>query len=316
MRHQAAMVLAAASMLAVLAGCGKKGQGPDGNVLAAPEPRALAADEGPSGAMTYWGEKIDVVCPGSFAIPPRAADAPADDIRGLRLGVTGETAIRFAQCKDGAALDSIYIADDAEFRRDARGLKINTMASVSTGALPPRWRGNNANVMDMNPSDRLERTDTTWRFIMDGMPGREKLYAMWLEQPFAKGAEPTVASQWAALKGKYGEPNYTDDRGRAYWLHTPDGKSIPAFNRDLLRSCAYQISASSQQLQWGNDCGLIVTAEVQADQNPLLARIAYVAVFNPSALYDYQTNHFEAERDATLAGQAATQASNATGGDF
>jgi len=316
MRFKTARLLATSAALALLAGCGNGGQKADGNVIDAPAPRELTADEGPSGAMTYWGKKIEVVCPGSFTIPARAANAPADDIRGLRIGVTGETAIRFAQCKDGTPLDSVYTEEDAQFRRNTGGLKIRTMATVATGAFPPRWRGNGANVLDMNPSDRLVRTDATWRFIMDGMPGREKLYAMWLEQPFPKNAMPTVASQWAALKGKYGEPNYTDDRGRAYWLHTPDGQPIPAFNRDLLRTCSYQISASTQALQWGPDCGLIVTAEVQPDQNPLIARIAYVAVFNPAALSDYQTNHFEAERDAALGNQAQAQSSNAKGGDF
>lgn len=316
MRH--GMMTAAATLaLLLLAGCGKSGTGVDatGNVADAPTPRVLAADEAPSGAMDYSGKKIDIVCPAAFSIPPRANGAPIDDIRGLRLGVSGETAVRFAQCKDGKPLNSVYMEDDAEFRRDARGLKIRTEAVVATGAFPQRWRSSGS-VYRTNITDRFERTDAVWHFVMDGMPGREKVYAMWLEQPFAAGSQPTVASQWAALKAKYGEPDYTDDDGRAFWLHLPDGKPIPAFNRDLIHNCARDLAAGYQQFSYGEDCGVIVTADIAEAENPLLARSVYVAALDPAGLYNYQAHQFEAERDALLASQATQQSGNAAGGSF
>ena len=311
------MMTAAAATLVLLGGCGKGSKGLDatGNVTAAPTPRALAADEAPSGAMDYWGKKIDIVCPAAFPILPRAPGDPIDDIRGLRLGVSGETAIRFAQCKDGKPLDTIYQEDDAGFRRETRGLKIRTQATVTAGVFPNRWRSS-GDIFDTAVSDRLQRTDAIWHFVMDGMPGHEKLYAMWLEQPFAAGSQPTVESQWAALKTKYGEPDYTDDNGRAYWLHLPDGKPIPAFNRDLIHRCANALAAGFQQFSYSEECGIIVSADIAKAENPLLARSVYVAALDAAGLYRYQANQFEAERDELLAGQAESQAHNAAGGSF
>jgi hypothetical protein len=279
------------------------------------EQRKLAADEGPSGAMTYWGDKVEIDCPGEFGIAKRPDGAGVDDIRGLRLGVPGETAIRFAQCPDGDEADSIYKEADTSFERNALGLKIRTSATVAVGEHKERW-GGRINVMDMNPTDRLQTTGAIWHFTMDGMPGKETLFAMALDQPFAEGSQPTVESQVAGLKAKYGAPNYSDARARMFWLHLPDGKPIPAFDRTLLQNCSYSVDAAGRSLRWGPDCGLAITAEVTPAANPLLARQVQVAAFEPAKLWDYHNNRFEAERDALLATQAGSQAKNAKGGQF
>ena len=232
---------AAAPAALLLASCG------DGSESAAKpaEQRELAADEGPSGAMTFFGDKVEIDCPGNFGIPKRAAGAGVDDIRGLRLGVPGETAVRFAQCPDGDEADSIYLEDGStSLQRNALGLKIRTSATVAGGEHKDRW-GGRINVMAMDPRDRLQSTDAIWRFTMDGMPGKERLFAMALDQPFAEGSQPTVESQVAGLKAKYGAPNYTDDRGRMFWLHLPDGKPIPAFDRALLQNCSFSTDSSA-----------------------------------------------------------------------
>ena len=58
--------LLSAVMLGTLCACNNASSDP-----AAPPPeRDLAADEGPNGAMTYYGKKIEVDC-GDVAIPPR-----------------------------------------------------------------------------------------------------------------------------------------------------------------------------------------------------------------------------------------------------
>ena len=57
MTHATKLVLAAAALS--LAGCGSGGDGAKPS-----ETRDLAAGEGPSGAMTYYGKKIEVDCDG------------------------------------------------------------------------------------------------------------------------------------------------------------------------------------------------------------------------------------------------------------
>lgn len=301
--------LFAAPLALALAACG--GSQP----TEAPVERALKQDEGPSGAMTAWGKKLEIDCPSGSDIPRRPDGAPVDDIRGLRLGVTAERAIRFAQCPDGDEVDSVTEEGTlAQYRRDQAGLKIRTSASVATGQHRSRWR--NRDVFNEDLSKVLERTTAVWRFQMDGMPGQEKLYAMWLDQPFAEGERPTIESQVAALKAKYGEPNYTDDRGGLFWLHLPDGKPIPQFDRQLLQNCSRSIGATNQSMQWGPDCGLVVAAEVRPSRNPLQAASVHVAIFDPAKLWDYQENRFAAERDALVAQQAGTEAGKAQGGSF
>ena len=104
MTHATKLVLAAAALS--LAGCGSGGDGAKPS-----ETRDLAAGEGPSGAMTYYGKKIEVDC-GGIAIPPRADGGAVDDLRGLRLGVPLDTAVRFAQCPDGKEADSVMLEGD------------------------------------------------------------------------------------------------------------------------------------------------------------------------------------------------------------
>lgn len=305
------MVAAATTALALLlTGCGGGGE-----AEAPPVERALKPDERPAGAMTAWGKKLEIDCSRGFDIPARPAGAPVDDLRGLRLGVPGETAIRFAQCPDGEEADSIYEQGSGfGFRRNEAGLKIRTAASVALGAFPERWRA--PDIMDPNLADQFEVPRAEWHFLMDGMPGRETLFGMWLDQLFPEGARPTIESQVSALNAKYGPPAYTGQRGEMYWLRLPDGKPIPAFDRQKLARCAASVSASNRSLQWGPDCGLVIAAEVTRSQNPLQAASVHVAIFDPARLWDYQENRFAAERDQLLAQQAGAESGKSQGGTF
>ena len=74
MPHATKILVAAAALS--LAGCGGGDPKPS-------ETRDLAAGEGPSGAMTYYGKKIEVDCGGTM-IPPRPEGSAVDDLRGLR----------------------------------------------------------------------------------------------------------------------------------------------------------------------------------------------------------------------------------------
>lgn len=294
----------------LVAGCsGGQGQG-----SAPSQERDLAADEGPSGAMTYYGKKIEFDC-GGITIPPRAQGAPVNDLRGLRLGVPGETAIRFVQCPGGKEVDSVLLEGDGpRLNRDEAGLKIKSFVRAATGMHKQRW--GSADVLNYDPRNRLERVDGQWSLYMDGMAGKERLYALWLTQPFAKGAEPTLASQRAALEKKYGKPNLTDERGKLFWLYGPDGKPVPEFEREKLRTCSAGISIYGNTMNWRPDCGLTIVAQLdQAYDNPQLAQAVHVALFDAAAYYDYEVNRFPAERDALRAGQAAAASDN-TGGEF
>jgi hypothetical protein len=306
MRH----ALLAAPLSVLLAAC--SGGADPGSP---PAERALERDERPAGAMTAWGKKLEIDCPRRFDIPERADGMPVDDLRGLRLGVPGEVAIRFAQCPDGEEADSIYEETaDIGFRRNEGGLDIRTGASVALGTFPERWRG--PDIIDADLKDQFETPQSVWHFVMDGMPGRETLYGMWLDQVFPEGARPTIDSQMTALKTKYGEPTLADERGRLFWLHLPDGRPIPAFDRQLINRCSHSIGPTNRSLQWSPDCGLVIAAEVQRSQNPLQAASVHVAVFDPAKLWDYQENRFAAERDALLAQQAGAESENTKGGSF
>jgi hypothetical protein len=313
MSHGSPIRLAAACALGLLlAACGKGG----GEVKPA-ETHALKAGESQHGAMTYGGQKIALKCPSRFDIPPPAQGAPADDVRGLRLGVPYDVAVRYAQCPDGKEADSILAEGfGPNFSRDNRGLKIRSSAYVAVGKLPDKPKPNR-NVMDFDPSKGLEDVQSVWKFLADGMPGKEMIYAIWRTQPFAEGEQPTIQSQVAALTAKYGAPTVTDEDGRRLaWLQTPDGKPAPAYDRNLINRCKYAISATNESLNWGPDCGRVIVAEIEPTQNLQQARSVSVAVFDPAKLWDYQEHHFETERDATVSAQAAESSKNAKGGDF
>jgi len=281
------------------------------------EPRALKEGEGRHGSMTYGGKKLDISCPSAFNIPPLPTGAPVDDIKGLRLGVPYDVAVRYAQCPDGNEADSILAEGfGPSFTHDARGLKIRSSAYVAIGTHPEKPRYNR-NPLDFDPSKELEQVESIWKFVADGMPGKEVVYGMWREQPFAEGEQPTIQSQVDALVAKYGQPTATDNDGRRLaWLQTPDGKPMPSFDRGLINRCKYSVSADNDNLNYGGDCGRTIVAEIKPDRSLQLARSVAVAVFDPAKLWDYQQNHFETERDAVLAAQTAESARNAKGGDF
>lgn len=303
----AAVSVLGLSLLA-LAACGDKGK------EKAAEPRPLEAGEKVAGAMDFWGRKLDIDCPRKFDVPARPSGARADDIRGLRLGVSYDTAVLYAQCEKGRPLDSVLLTDSAEFRRQEHGLKIRTMASVANGIFGPRFR--QPDVFNEDPGQPLEKTNAVWRFVADGMPGQEKVYAIWLAQPFARGEEPTVESQIAGLKAKYGEPTWVGELGRMAWTAQPDGTPIPEFDRNRLQQCGGAIDPSRPALSYGPDCGVTVVAQVIPSQNPALAAKVETVVFDPAGLWAYQNERFEQERDALLAGQAQAQSKNAEGGKF
>ena len=266
--------------------------------------RDLAAGEGPSGAMTYFGKKVDVDCD-DILVPRRAAGDPVDDVRGLRLGVPMETAVRFAQCPNGAETDSVVIEGDGpSLRRDQAGLNIRSFVRVASGQHRPRWGATNP--LDYDPASRLRQVDAQWSFYGDGMPGNEKLYAIWLTQSFEKGSEPTIASQRAAIEAKYGKPTMVGDQGELFWLYQAGGKPLPEFDRQRLQNCRSSISVSGPQMNWSPECGLTIVARIdRAYDNPQLASAVHVALFDSATYYDYEVNRFPAERDALRAGGAA-----------
>lgn len=310
--HVPARLAAAGCLALLLAACGRGG----GEVRPA-EPRALKQGEGPHGAMSYSGQKIALKCPGRFDMPPLTAGAPADDVRGLRLGVPYDTAVRFAQCPDGKEADSILAEGfGPSFSRDNRGLKIRTSAYVAVGKHPETPK-RDRNPMDFNPSKGLADVSSVWKFVADGMPGKEMIYAIWRSQPFKEGEQPTIQSQADALTAKYGPPTVSDEDGRRLaWLQSPDGKPMPAFDRGRINICKYAIDPRNESLNWGPDCGRVIVARLEPTQNLQQAREVSVAVFDPAKLWDYQEHRFEAERDAAAGAQAAESSKNAKGGDF
>lgn len=309
-----ALALSFIGGLLLVAACSEGGRSNDSAAAQPAATRDLAADEGPSGAMTYYGQKVEVDCD-DVAIPPRAAGTPVDDVRGLRLGVPLDTAMRFVQCPRGEEADSVMLEGGGpELGRDDAGLKIRSFVRIASGAHKARWSG--VDVLNYDPRNRLEQVDSEWSLYADGMPGREKLFAVWLTQPFAKGSEPTIASQRAALQKKYGNPHFIGDRGEMHWLYGGDGKPIPQFDREKLRNCAASISLRGTQMNWRPECGLTVVARVdEAYGNPQLAQAAHVAVFDSARYYDYEVNRFPAERDAQRASEASKADANA-GGEF
>lgn len=310
MRSRNARWSAAISTMLILTACG-------GGKVREAEKRPLKDGEARHGAMTNGGDKLEVDCSVRFDIPKRADDSRADDIKGLRLGAGYDTAIRYAQCPDGDEADSVLSEGfGPEFSRDARGLKLRTSASVALGTHPEKPKRVRT-YFDREPGDQLADVQSVWQFVFDGMPGKETLYGMWRTQPFKQGEEPTVASQIEALTKKYGAPTTADPDGRKlYWIQLPDGKPVPAFDRDRIRTCSNAIRARSQSFSFSRDCGRTITAEVDPTQSLQQARAVHVAVFDPAKLFDYQNHRFEAERDAIVAAQTAESSKNAKGGDF
>lgn len=256
-------------------------------------------------------------------LPGFAVAQGADDIVGLRPGMTYDEVVALVEGRDDVTL----VETAEQWIRQSHGIPTRQLLRAGNGVpcaegeKPQRVAGHT--VCDTLRGRFEARKEGTNEIMVafTGMPGEERVGIVWRRLVFAEGKSPTVDSLLEALIGKYGEAHIRATDSGYYsmshrhgttalnWLYDPTGNAIVG-NDTLLSRCVNGPKPwFAADHSWNGGCGLTVRAEIiPVPGNNLLALELNVSVLHQKALLDamYQ---FEAEIKAAVEQQAQGAAS-------
>ena len=324
-----AIAAAAASLAASLAGCGKSDPPAAPAAAARTAPAPAGAEQGASAEEVARQSRAGVSCPAKAkSAPPRAADAPVDDVLGVRPGLSYEEAMNVVLCTQ-----DLLVAIDEK----ARGfdLKVPDPRSVRQGfsARPaePRVvrtgkqivqemqreamaRGANALREDLKPGQMK------WFVATMGVPGRESVLSVAREERFAAEQAQTIANVTAALLKKYGTPTRNQPAAATQlplirWAYDPAGRLVTE-GSPLFGKCMGTTDPNGS-VNLSPDCGLVVQAMlIPQKANPDLVDRMQVGVVDQAGGYRMiaETERALGQQDAQRRAQEVAKASkNAKG---
>jgi hypothetical protein len=279
-------ILAVASLFAV--GCKDKKQG----TLVGASPKA--ASSGPASADQVAKEmRGGVSCPAK-ASAPRPADAPVDDVVGVRPGMPLDEAANFVLCDNPL----LVVTENT-----SRGYNLVTFGrhvrqGFDAKFAEPRVVKTSGQILNEMQEETIRRGSNTYvaplkagqvRYFVSsmGLPGQEQVMSVAREEYFAQAKLPTVESIKQALIGKYGEPSAANAGGAntyLWWEYDPAGSKIVPGSQHF-GSCRINVSPDSGT-SLSTDCGLEIGALIQgAGENPGLARSLAVSSQNGAKGY-------------------------------
>lgn len=317
-------------LLFFLAACGSD-EPATSEPAAAPSGTASKSSSSPSNSrMAATAEEVAREARGKLKCPPkiktaaRAADAPVDDVLGVRPGMSFEEAADTVMCTHdllvtapagsrgfklqtyGQQIRQGFSARFAEPRINKTSKEI--MQEMQDNAMA---RGSNRVVRDMAPGQ------AKWFVGTMGLPGEERVISAAREEWFAEGRNPTVAAVRQALLDKYGTATSdVDNRGTTRsmsWAYDPFGRHISETS-PLFNQCR-GVADPDGGYNLSPDCGTVITAMIYSVRdNPDLAEYMQVGVVDQSGGYEAiqaTEQGFEAMEAARRAKQIEDAANNA-----
>ena len=286
----------ALTIAGVLAGCGSKSEPGAGTANAAP----AAASQRPQKQGDATAEEVaeeqrgKVRCPAKVKTA-REAQAPVDDIVGVRPGLTYEEAANLVLCTN----DLMVVQSDT-----SRGFNINTYGATlrqgfAARFAEPRVQKTSQQYMKEMQDDWMARSgnavrDTSrpgeshWYVGTMGLPGQEHVISAGREEWFAQGKNPTMTSVEQALLKKYGTPTrHQKGANNIYlsWAYDPLGRLITETS-PLFHQCS-AVTGPDGGATFTPDCGIVIGAMVVAmNDNPDLGTSMSVAVVDQAGGYE------------------------------
>ena len=291
-----------------LSACGPKDTSPTPKPGASPSPGATASKAAAAAKSGEAGSKIaasaaevaanarsKLSCPAKVASPARAANAPVDDVLGVRPGMTYEEAVDTALCTH-----DLLVAEPAADRK----VQMNTYGQTIRHGFYARFaepkvnksskeimqemqdrataRGLNTIVRDVKPGQ------AKWFVGTMGMPGGERVVNVAREEWFEEGRNPPVAQVEEALRAKYGAPSrvVVINGRRLDWMYDPEGRQLSEKDLQLRARACVGAGNPDAGVNFVTDCGTVVQAFIVAMRsNPDLAESMQVGVVNSAAGY-------------------------------
>jgi hypothetical protein len=286
--------VASLAAIALLAGCGKS-DAPASAAVKAAEHAKAAVNQDASAQEVARAARGDLDCPAKLTAPPRAANAPVDDVVGVRPGLSFDEASRVVACTN----DLLVVTPEV-----GRGFQIQTYGQTLRQGFTARFaephvvktgkqivqemereataRGMNAVRQDLKPGQ------AKWFVGTMGLPGQERVLSAARQERFAADASPTSESVRQALLKKYGTPTQqrTDPSHWVFisWAYDPLGRLItetsPLYNR-----CSGSVDPDAG-VNLTPDCGIVVAAQIAPQRaNPDLVDKLSVGVVDGAGGY-------------------------------
>ena len=307
-------------LVATLAACDKANEARP----AVPPAKAKPAGQGAATAEQVARDaRADVSCPAKNKSGPRAADAPVDDVIGVRPGMGYDEAANAVLCTHDLLVTQLDITRG--FNLKTYGQKLRHGFGARFAEPRVEWTAKHAQAESLDQMlarsgnaarDDMKPGQAKWYVGTMGLPGQERVINVAREERFEAGASPTIASIEQALLKKYGPPTkQQNNQGQRYitWSYDPAGRLVtqgaPLFNR-----CSGNASPNGG-VNLSPDCGTVVTAIVlPLRENPELALSLQVGVVDQAGGYQLVTGTEQALLQADQqrrASETANAAKNA-----
>ena len=282
-------------LVATLAACDKANEARP----AVPPAKAKPAGQGAATAEQVARDaRADVSCPAKNKSGPRAADAPVDDVIGVRPGMGYDEAANAVLCTHDLLVTQLDITRG--FNLKTYGQKLRHGFGARFAEPRVEWTAKHAQAESLDQMlarsgnaarDDMKPGQAKWYVGTMGLPGQERVINVAREERFEAGASPTIASIEQALLKKYGPPTkQQNNQGQRYitWSYDPAGRLVtqgaPLFNR-----CSGNASPNGG-VNLSPDCGTVVTAIVlPLRENPELALSLQVGVVDQAGGYQLVT---------------------------
>jgi len=186
------------------------------------------------------------------------AALPGPDIVGLKLGMPREDALNFARCLNKES----FVAFEGAWIQGLRsyGIKLAPQAfSTYVGESKP------CKYNSMDEMQKCGAGNRAWPHVAEkitvvspGIPGREKVMAIWREQHFKAGEMPAAEALLPALVQKYGPPQITQQQPNQWmrldWLQDASGTPIQQGSRSH-GNCRSIGARAQDSHSWSEACG-------------------------------------------------------------
>ena len=251
-------------------------------------------------------------------LPGTAAAQSADDIVGLRAGMSFDEVVSLVEQRDDVTL----VETAEQWVRQSHGIPTRQLLRGSNGVAcvegEKALRAGGHVVCDTMRGRFEARKEVTNEIMVAfiGMPGEERAAIVWRRLVFPEAQAPTVAGLVEALTQKYGAPRVQAMDSGYYsmshrpgttalnWLYDPSGTSIQG-NDSLLSRCVNGPKPwFSAKHSWNGGCGLTIRAEIVPQPgSALLAQELNVSVLHQRDLL-LALGQFDADLKAAVEQQA------------
>ena len=260
-------------------------------------------------------------CPAQVTSGERPDGMPVDDVVGVRQGMSFEDVRWLLECRDDVSM--IEEGEKWQIKR-TYDFPVRQLIRASNGT--PCSGQEIANDMGSVGSRQCQSAGRNFKALKDitheiivvfnGMPGEEKVGAIWRRHAFADGDQPTIESLVASLTTKYGKPHSSyEQRGITVysWQYDPLGR--PMSEGGTRQGCINAIRPESTGSQrWSTACGLTIRAKITPlGTNNLLAAEMHMATMHQKKFYD-AGERFEKNLTAAYEARKRQEAADADSG--